>query len=93
MDIQSIEQLRERFNNLNEKKAKANALLEKAKEELQKLQAEAKGAFGTDDLNQLEQMLQKMERENEMKRLDYQKLLDSIESELREVDKAFSEPQ
>lgn len=91
MEIQTIEQLRARFTDLNDKKTRATTLLEKAKEELQSLQTQAKEAFGTDDLEKLEQMLQAMERDNEVKRLDYQQLLDSIDNELKEVDRAFAD--
>ena len=83
---QDIETLRRRYDELNTKKTRAETLLANAKQELEQLNAEAKTKYGTDDLGELQAKLQEMELENLKRRREYQRLLDSIEEELRKVE-------
>ncbi len=88
---QDIETLRKRYEQLNTKKTQAETLLSTANQELERLKAEAKSKYGTDDLQELEMKLKEMEEENLRKRRDYQKLLDQIERELLSVEGAQPE--
>jgi len=88
-DIQELDVLRSRYDKLAAQRSAAEALLENAKKELAKLEAEAKEAYGTSDLAELEAQLAKMEHENLEKRRAYQQQLDTIEAKLREVEEKF----
>jgi uncharacterized protein (DUF342 family) len=87
---QSIEQLQDRYQRLNERKIRDKANLENAEKQLDALRKEAREKYGTDDLEQLRQKLETMKHENETKRAGYQAELDRIESELAAVDQQFS---
>ncbi|HVL40086.1 MAG TPA: hypothetical protein VM328_11910 [Fimbriimonadaceae bacterium] len=82
---QSIEELRKRYEDLSHRKTQAQTRLDMAKQELEKLKAEARERHGTDDLDELRANLQAMEAENLQKRRQYQALLDRIEEELAKV--------
>jgi chromosome segregation ATPase len=87
---QSIEQLQRRYNDLNNKKIRADADLDNAKKELERLKKEARQKYQTDDVAKLEKLLAQMKSDNEEKRKAYQTQLDTIESELAEVEKKFA---
>lgn len=87
----SIEQLKAEYTKLNEQKITAQAQLDGAKDQLAKLEAEAKAEFGTSDLDELTKKLAEMEAENEKQRSDYQSLLDKISSELAAIEKGGDE--
>ncbi len=87
---QSIEQLTERHLALNTRKIQAETQLETATEQLDKLKAEAREKYGTDDVEELSELLESMKAENEQKRLEYQRSLDRIESDLAEVEQKFA---
>ena len=89
--VESIEQLRERYDRLNHRKTEAQTLLKQAESELERLRAEAKEKFGTDDLDELKKKLAEIEAENLRRREAYQKQLDSIDAALKEVDKKYEE--
>ena len=89
---QTIEQLRKRYEDLNNDKIKAGANYENAREQLNNLKAAALREYGTDDLDALRARLMEMQAENERKRSEYQIHLDKIESDLKEVDRKFSAP-
>jgi predicted secreted Zn-dependent protease len=88
-DIQELDVLRSRYDKLAAQRSAAEALLENAKKELAKLEAEAKETYGTSDLAELEAQLAKMEQENLEKRRAYQQQLDTIEEKLKEVEEKF----
>lgn len=88
---QTIETLRQRYEDLNKKRTQAETLLQKANEELEKLKAEAKSKFGTDDLAEMQKQLEQMEQENLKKRREYQKLLDGIEADLKSVEEKYAQ--
>ena len=87
---QSIEQLQERYRNLDKKKTRAEADLDNAQKQLQALQTEAREKYGSDDVAALQKKLADMKTENENKRRQYQADLDQIESELQAVDAKFA---
>ena len=91
-DKQTIEQLTERYNELNTRKIQAETKLKTAEEQLASLKEEARREHGTDDLDKLNEMLEKMEAENEQKRLDYQALLDKVERDLQKVEETYAVP-
>lgn len=89
--VETIEQLRERYDRLNHRKTEAQTLLKSAEGELDRLKAEAKEKFGTDDLDTLKRKLQELEAENLRRREAYQKQLDAIDAALKEVDRKYEE--
>jgi phage shock protein A len=90
---QTIEDLRKRYDELNEKKITAAANHENAQKQLDQLKAAAKTQWGTDDLEELRKKLTELEAENERKRSDYQAQLDKIEADLKDVDQKFAQAQ
>lgn len=87
---QDIVQLQQRYQLLHEKKIKAQANLENARQLLATLQKEAQAKYGTDDVAELRQKLTAMKGENERKRAEYQVQLEKIESDLEAVEQKFA---
>ena len=87
---QDIEQLRRRYAALREKQITAQADLNNATKELERLKREARERHGTDDLTELTRMLEEMKRENERKRAEYQAHLDQVDQRLVEVEREFT---
>jgi len=90
---QDIELLKQRHRKLNEEKIKAETNELRAREELEKLRAEAKQKYGTDDLEELKRKLEEMKQQNLQKRRDYQTHLDSIQAKLAEVEQKYAAAQ
>lgn len=90
---QSIEQLQKRYQTLHQKQIEANRDLQNAMERLEELKKEAREAYGTDDVEELKNKLERMREENERKRAEYQKTLDGIERELSDVEKKFADEE
>lgn len=90
---QCIEQLQQRFNELNTKKITAEANLTNAKKELEKLRKEALAKYQTDDVEKLRAQLAQIKNDNEEKRANYQQQLDNIERELASVEEKFAPVQ
>lgn len=90
---QDIEELRRRYDDLNQKRIRTDANLQNARKRLEELQEQAKKDFGTDDLDKLRAKLTEMKSENERKRSEYQESLDRIECELAEVEQQYAEVQ
>jgi hypothetical protein len=90
---QSIEALQKRYARLNEKKIEAETELRGAQKRLLELQGQAREKYGTDDVAQLEALLQKMKADNEARRAAYQADLDRIEGELAAVEQKFAAAQ
>jgi hypothetical protein len=90
---QDIELLKQRHRKLNEEKIKAETNELRAREELEKLRAEAKQKYGTDDLEELKRKLEEMKQQNLQKRRDYQAHLDSIQAKLAEVEQKYAAAQ
>lgn len=86
---QTIEQLQQRYEQLNKQKIQCETKLETAKADLDKLQREAREKYGTDNLAELQAKLQQMKADNEQKRSQYQADLDRIETDLDLVEKNF----
>ena len=84
--LQDIETLKKRYRDLDKQKTTAEANQKTAEDQLKKLKQEARAKFGTDDLDQLKKKLDEMKQENDRRRADYQKHLDSIETRLAEIE-------
>ncbi len=82
----TIEQLKDEYNVLNERKIKTQTQLDEANNQLKKLQDEAVAEFETSDIKELEAKLKRMEEENEKRRREYQQLLDSISADLEKIE-------
>ena len=89
-NLQPVETLLERYNNLDRERAVADNNLERAKDHLESLQKEADKLFGTADPEQLKKMLADLQKENEKQQREYQNHLDEIEKKLEQVDQDFS---
>ncbi len=83
---QTIEELTERYQVLNERKIQAQTNLKNAEKQLRDLLKKAKDTYGTDDLEELKKQLEQLKTENESKRAAYEALLDKIETDLAEVE-------
>ena len=88
---QSIDELKKRYDTLNEKKIAAQTNLKSAQERLDELKKEAREKYSTDDLEELKKKLNDMKDENERKRAEYQTSLDKIEQELSKVESKYNE--
>ena len=88
---QSLEELQKRFNSLNQQKIRAETMLENAQNRLAELKEEARRDYGTDDVGELRRKLEEMKAENERKRADYQSHLDTIETELSNLETTLEE--
>jgi len=87
---QSIEVLKQRYDDLRDKKIQAARDLEHAERHLEELKDQAREQYGTDDLDELKAKLEEMEAENERKRSEYQQALDKIEQDLDEVEQKYA---
>lgn len=92
-EAQNIEELRRRYDDLNQKRIRTDANLQNARKRLEELKEQARKEFGTDDLDELRAKLTEMKSENERKRSEYQESLDKIERELAEVEQQYAEVQ
>lgn len=92
MASQSIEKLQQRYEKFSTQRIRVQAQLDGAKDRLTELEQQAIEAFGTADVDALQQKLEKMKSENEKKQTEYQKNLDEIEAKLTQVETDFSEP-
>ena len=90
-EIQAIEQLTQRYNELSEARVRAQTNLENAQKQLEKLQAEATEQFGTCDVEELKTKLQQIESENKQLQLDYQNHLTEIENNLKTVEGNYAQ--
>ena len=88
---QSIEQLQQRYQELNRKKIQAETQRDNAKARLDELKTKAKRDYGTDDVTELQKKLNEMIADNARKRAKYQEDLDKIESGLADVEAKFSD--
>lgn len=83
---QTIEELRKRYEALNEQRIKVEAQREGALARLKQIRQSAVEQFGTDDLDQLRARLAELTSQNEKMRADYQRSLDDIETRLDEIE-------
>lgn len=88
---QSIEELQKRFQGLNEQKIKVETQREHALAQLNDLKAQAKEIYGSDNVDELKQILDQMKASNEEKRSQYQASLDSIDADLSAIDEKFND--
>lgn len=87
--IQTIDELQARYQRLADEKIKVETQREHAQQRLQEIKAEALEQFGSDDLKTLKARLADMKKNNDQKRVDYQKHLDQIEQKLLEINEQF----
>ena len=90
---QTIEQLQQRYDQLNTQKIQCKTKLDSALEQLEKLKRDAREKYGTDDLTALQARLDQLKAENEQKRASYQAHLDRIESDLSQVEQNFQDAE
>ena len=88
-NVQTIETLTERFQNLDKERTRVQALLGQAESEFEQLLEEAERDYGTRDLKELKSKLKELESENLKMREQYQKDLDTIEKSLTQVESRF----
>jgi uncharacterized protein YaaN involved in tellurite resistance len=88
---QSIEELTRRYQKLHTHKIETETNLKNAQKQLSELKQQALKEFGTDDVKKLQQKLQEMTSENEKSRADYQRSLESIETELAKVQASYDQ--
>jgi chromosome segregation ATPase len=87
---QAIEQLQQRYEQLNKQKIQAETKHDSANATLKALKQEARDKYGTDDIDELKRKLAAIKAENEQKRSQYQADLDKIESDLAAVEQRFA---
>lgn len=88
-DSQTIEELRQRYDELNQRKIVFQTKRDTALEQLDQLKKSALEQYGTDDVKELQKKLEAMKKENELQRSKYQDSLDQIESSLSEIEEEF----
>jgi chromosome segregation ATPase len=88
---QTIEQLQQRYQDLNRKKIQAETQRDSATKRLDELKAQAQEKYGTDDVAKLQEKLAEINNENARKKAKYQEDLDTIEKGLAEVEAKFAE--
>jgi len=88
---QTIEQLQQRYQDLNRKKIQAETQRDSAKHRLDELKVQAREKYDTDDVAKLQEKLAEIITENTRKKTKYQEDLDKIEKELAGVEAKFSE--
>lgn len=86
---QTMEKLTLRYRDLDRKKITAETNLRNSTETLEKLKAEAREKYQTDDIEELRKKLAEMLAENERLRAEYQQHLDEIEANLAKVEIEF----
>jgi len=92
-ESQTIEQLQDRYEGLNEQKIKVSAQREHALQRLEELKTQAKQQYGSDDVEQLAVMLKEMKSKNEEMRSQYQSALDGIDQDLAAINEKFADTQ
>lgn len=85
-EIQDIEELTERYDDLNRKKIRAEGDLERARKDLEEYRKEAEEMYGSSDIGVLKQRLNEMIQENDRKKMAYQQSLDQIEQGIVEIE-------
>jgi hypothetical protein len=91
MASEPIDDLKKRYELLRDKKVAAEANLKTSTDELERVKAEAREQHGTDDLAQLEKILEEMKQENQRKRAEYLAQLKEVEEKLAAVERQFAE--
>ena len=81
-----IESLRKRHRVLWDARVAAQTNLKSVTDQLEQLKKESREQYGTDDLARLEEKLEEIKRENERKRLEYDRHLAEIEKNLSQVE-------
>lgn len=89
--VLDIESLKQQHKQLDTRRTTARAHLATAQKQLEELSAEARKAWGTDNLDELRAKLLAMRQENEQKRAAYQKHLADVQAKLAEVERAFGD--
>ena len=88
---QTIEELRDRYEELNSKRIVFQTKRDSALEQLNELKASALKQYGTDDVDQLQKKLEELKSENETQRKKYQASLDEIDAQLEGIEEEFAD--
>ncbi len=86
---QTIDELKARYDKLNQQKIVFQTRRDTAQEQLNELKSTALEQYGTDDIKQLQKKLKELKAENEKQRASYQESLDGIENRLVEIQEEF----
>ena len=89
MTGQSIEALQQRYQKFSDQRIRAQTQLEESQKRLAELEQQATEQFGTADVDQLQEKLEKLKTENEKKQVEYQKNLDEVHAKLTQVESDF----
>ena len=90
---EKFQQLEEKSKKIIEGAIQINTKIEAAQDSYQKLCELAKAKFQTDDLEELQTLLESWEKENAEQYENYEKALNQIEAEVLEKSKAIKEIQ
>jgi predicted nucleic acid-binding Zn-ribbon protein len=88
-EAQQYAALVERFEALRDQKVRLETQLDSARQKVAQLQKQALEQFGTSDLSALRDRLAEVKRENEHRRTEYAKLLESIEQGVKQASQAY----
>ena len=87
-----IESLKKRHRALENERIAAQTNLKTATHQLEQLKQESREQYGTDDLKQLREKLEEMKRDNERKRVEYDRHLAEIEKNLGQIEQDRNPP-
>ncbi len=88
--INQLGKLRQRFEKLNNQKIRADEQRRLAESQLAQFREEALEKWGTDQLEILEQKLERMKRDNEAASMEYERHLDEIDAALQDIEELHS---
>jgi chromosome segregation ATPase len=83
---QPIDELRRRYDDLNNKRVAAETRLDQTQKALEQLKTEAQEQWGTSDLAELQKKLAKQQADNDSLRQSYEASLAQIETSLKEIE-------
>jgi len=83
-----LEELKSEYNVLNEQRIKTGQHKESLEEQLKTLKDKAQREYGTSDIEELRQLLEKRRKENDRKVDEYQMHINQIKSQLAAIEKA-----
>ncbi|MEJ5300147.1 MAG: hypothetical protein WHS38_04080 [Thermodesulforhabdaceae bacterium] len=84
--LKELEALKAEYAKLDKKRIETATHLKSREEQLKELKAKAEATYGTSDLNQLRDLLEKWRRENEEKVKLYREHIEEIKEKLKELE-------
>lgn len=85
----SIEQLTEQFNSLKSSRDTLAGQIQQLEESLEGIKEEAREAFGTDEVEKLEELMVQQQAKNKVLSEEYQAHLEKLKGELDQVQAAI----